>query len=171
VEDQIQKINPKSVLELGTANGDILAYLANRHPNIKFIGIDLSIVNAIGKHSAPNLQFVKGYALDLINEGKISGDIVFGSSTFCVFTPLELEAYFSKMNNTKAIIISEPVTFGNVHTNNKAPISRHMDLYMWWHNYYGYLLKYHFIIDTYQTILFSYSHNPNCRVVLISGHR
>jgi hypothetical protein len=75
------------------------------------------------------------------------------------------------MNGTKAIAISEPVTFGNVHTKDKAPISRHMDLYMWWHNYYGYLLKHRFSIDTYRTVPFAYSHNPNVQVVLISGHR
>jgi hypothetical protein len=72
VENHIKNINPKTVLEIGSANGDILAYLADRYPEIEFIGVDFSIVNATGKHSAPNLNFIKGYALDLFSEGKIS---------------------------------------------------------------------------------------------------
>ena len=171
VEKQIADLKPKTVLELGTGNGDILAHLAQEHPLIQFIGADLSVASALKKHSLPNLRFIQGYALDLLNQGEIAGDIVFGSSTFCVFAPLELEAYLAAMPNTKGIAISEPVTFGNAHTDDPKPESRHMDLYMWWHNYYAYLLKHEFKVDDYRTVPFSYSHSPNCSVVLISGHR
>ena len=172
VENQIQKINPiKKILEIGTGNGDVLAYLAKKYSNLEFFGVDLSVSNAIKKHNLPNLYFVEGYALDLLMKGKISGDIVFGSSTFCIFTPKEFVACLNAIKATKGLVISEPLTFGYKHTKDTRAISRHMDLYMWWHNYYGYLHDQSFEIDTYQTVPFSYSHSPNCEVVLISGYR
>ena len=171
VENQIDRIKPKTVLEIGVGNGDIIAYLAGKYTNIEFVGVDLSVVNALKKHQAPNLRFVQGYALDLLRQGSLNADIVFGSSTFCVFTPLELEAYLSALSDIKAIAISEPVTFGNKHTDNDEVASRHMDLYMWWHNYLGYLKKHSFTVDVYKTVPFSLSHSPNCEVILISGHR
>ena len=170
VENAIQdNLGGEVVLEIGTGNGDVIAYLADKYPEVSFIGVDLSIVNAIAKHQKPNLTFVEGYALELLREGKISGDIIFGTSTFCVFAPLEFKEYLSALHDARRIIISDPVTFGNKHEKDPKAKSRHMDLYMWWHNYFGYLTEAGMDIDHFETVNFAYSHNPNAKVVLISG--
>jgi hypothetical protein len=171
IENAIDSDRPSSVLEIGTGNGDVLAFLASKYPSVHFIGADLSTKNASGKHNLPNLEFVSGYALDLLAQGQIKADVVFGTSTFVVFAPLELRAYLAAMKSAKRVIISDPVTFGNKHEARRGAISRHMDLYMWWHNYYDYLVEYGFEIKDFRTVRYSYSHNPNCDVVLISGKR
>lgn len=173
VERAIVNDRPRTVLEIGTGNGDVLAYLSEKYPDIEFVGVDLSVVNAERKHGSKNtnMRFVKGYALDLFRAGELRGDLVFGSSTFCAFAPRELEAYLNAIPDTRRIIISDPVTFGNKHTPESAPRSRHMDSYMWWHNYFGYLTAAGFNIDHFETVRFSYSWNPDAQVVLISGSK
>ncbi|MGH7950195.1 MAG: class I SAM-dependent methyltransferase, partial [Candidatus Binataceae bacterium] len=171
VEKAIEEVRPAQVLEIGCANGDVLAHLASRHPKIAFVGVDLSVSNAERKHTFPNLRFVKGYALDLLRSGQIGGDVVFGNSTFCIFAPKELAAYMDALKDARQLVISDPVTWGNEHRAEPMPYSRHMDLYMWWHNYYGYVSAAGFTIDHFQTVNFAYSYNPGARVVLISGHR
>lgn len=173
IEKAIRESDAKSVLEIGTGNGDVLDHLAARFPDVAFTGVDLSIVNAEKKHQGgrSNLQFVKGYALDLLADNKLSADVVFGSSTFCIFAPQELRAYLSCIHRSKRIVISDPVTFGNVHTRDPEPKSRHMDLYMWWHNYFGYLKQNGWSVDHFETVNYKYTHNPNAKVVLVSAQR
>lgn len=172
VEEAIASDKPKRVIEIGTGNGDVIAYLSAKYPDVEFVGIDLSVVVAIEKHGVANsnLSFKKGYALDLLNEG-LSGDVVFGTSTFVAFSPKELEAYLDTISQASRIVISDPVTFGNTHTRDLTPRSRHMDTYMWWHNYFGYLSDAGWTIDTFETVGFEYSHNRNAKVVLISAYR
>jgi SAM-dependent methyltransferase len=169
VERAIETDRPATVLEIGCGNGDVLAHLALAHPNLHFVGADLSVLYAERKHhDIPNLTFKKGYALDLLRGG-LGADLVFGSSTFCIFAPKELEAYFDALGQTRRIVISDPVTFGNSHSADPRPASRHMDLYMWWHNYYGYLTSRGWAVEHSETVNFAYSHNPSARVVLLSA--
>jgi SAM-dependent methyltransferase len=167
----VERDRPKLVLEIGTGNGDVIAHLAARHPAARFVGCDLSVKNAAATHRLSNLTFVRGYALDLLRGGTLSPDIVFASSTFCVFTPKELQAYLQAMRDVRRLIISDPVTFGNVHRQDTRPASRHMDQYMWWHNYFGYLTASGFRIEHFENRRFLYSWNPHARVVLIEGSR
>lgn len=166
----VERDRPKLVLEIG-ANGDVVAHLAAGHPAVQFVGCDLSVKNAAAKHRLPNLSFVKGYALDLLRDRSLAPDAVFASSTFCVFTPGELQAYLDAMRGVRRLIVSDPVTFGNVHTRDPRPRSRHMDQYMWWHNYFGYLTAAGFRVEHHETRRFAYSWNPNARVVLVDGSR
>jgi SAM-dependent methyltransferase len=159
---------PSSVIEIGTGNGDVIAHLANVHPQSRFVGVDLSVKNAASKHALSNLEFRKGYALDLLEAG-LTADVVFASSTFCIFAPKELRAYLSALSPSRRLIISDPVTFGNVHTRDAQPRSRHMDLYMWWHNYFGYLTAAGWKIETFETRSYAYPHNPNAKFIVISA--
>jgi SAM-dependent methyltransferase len=167
----VERDRPKLVLEIGAGNGDVVAHLAAGHPAVQFVGCDLSVKNAAAKHRLPNLSFVKGYALDLLRDRSLAPDAVFASSTFCVFTPGELQAYLDAMRGVRRLIVSDPVTFGNVHTRDPRPRSRHMDQYMWWHNYFGYLTAAGFRVEHHETRRFAYSWNPNARVVLVDGSR
>jgi SAM-dependent methyltransferase len=167
----VERDRPKLVLEIGTGNGDVIAHLAALHPAVQFVGCDLSVKNAAGKHRVPNLSFVKGYALDLLQDRTLSPDMVFASSTFCVFTPKELQAYLDAMRGIGRLIVSDPVNFGNVHTRDARPRSRHMDQYMWWHNYFGYFTAAGFRIEHHETRRFDYSWNRGARVVIVDGYR
>lgn len=167
----IERDRSKLVLEIGTGNGDVVAHLAALHPAAQFIGCDLSVKNAAAKHRLPNLSFVKGYALDLLRDRTLAPDTVFASSTFCVFTPKELQGYLDAMRGVRRLIVSDPVTFGNVHARDPQPRSRHMDQYMWWHNYFGRLTAAGFRFEHYETRRFAYSWNPRVRVVLVDGRR
>lgn len=159
----------RSVLEIGTGNGDVIAHLATGHPGVQFIGVDLSVKNAQAKHALPNLEFRQGYALDLLCAG-LSADVVFANSTFCIFAPKELQAYLAALR-CRRLVISDPVTMGNVHSRDPHPRSRHMDLYMWWHNYFGYLTAAGWNIETFETRTYAYPHNPNARFVMLSAFR
>lgn len=157
-----------TVIEIGTGNGDVIAHLANVYPNVKFTGVDLSVKNAEAKHALPNLEFRKGYALDMLEAG-LTADLVFANSTFCIFAPKELKAYLSALSPCRRLIISDPVTMGNVHTKDPQPRSRHMDLYMWWHNYYGYLTAAGWSIETFETRTYAYPHNPDAKFIVVSA--
>jgi SAM-dependent methyltransferase len=169
IERAIASDNPSTVLEIGTGNGDALAYLASKHTHIQFIGVDLSVANAARSHARSNLRFVKGYALDQLRSGEISGDLVFAASTFCIFAPRELKGYLDALKGTKRVIVTDPVTFGHRHTTDRVPKSLHMDLYMWWHNYFGYLSAAGYDIEHFDTVPWSYSWSPNCKVVRLSA--
>jgi hypothetical protein len=82
-----------TLVEIGTGNGDMCAHLARRFPHLQVIGVDLSVAVAERLHTEPNLRFVGGYALELLEAGELDGDLVFAASTFVVFTPLELARY------------------------------------------------------------------------------
>ena len=169
VERAIEKDKPTTVVEIGAANGDVLAYLSAKYPKIEFIGIDLSVVVAQKKYGSvnSNMRFMKGYALDLLPG--LKPDIVFGTSTFVVFAPKELGHYLDALQACNRIIISDPVTMGNKHTADPEPKSRHMDLYMWWHNYFGWLTSKGWTsVDEFKTVNFAYSHNPNAKIVLMN---
>ncbi len=171
VEQAIAADQPKRVIEIGTGNGDVIAHLAIANPDIEFIGIDLSVTNAARKHrDVANLKFQKGYALDFLRGG-LKGDLILATSTFCSFAPKELAAYFSEMKTQriKRIVISDPVTFGFSHSRDPEPTSMHMDFYMWWHNYYGYLSDLGYRIETHDTVSYHYSYNPDAKVVLVSA--
>jgi len=171
VENAIASDHPNTVLEIGTANGDVIAHLAECYPSINFIGIDLTVATAQQKHSRSNLRFVKGYALDILNRREVAADLVYASSTFCAVTPKELAAYMGSLASARRVILSDPVTFGNVHKRDVQPKSRHANLYGWWHNYFGYLTAASWTVDYFETVNFAHSWNPNAKVILISARQ
>lgn len=154
----------KTVVEIGCGNGDVIQFLAEQHPDYVFCGVDFFIKNALLKHDhQKNLSFVKGYALDLLESGQLKGDIIFGSSTFCVFTPKELERYLKAMHMAgfSEVILSEPVWGGHVQTNDRRIISKHIGRSVWFHNYCGYLRQAKFDIKRFD--FFPYKHNKSVR--------
>jgi hypothetical protein len=67
--------------------------------------------------------------------------------------------------------LSDPVTFGNTHTRDPQPRSRHMDQYMWWHNYFGDLRAARFRVEHFETRRFDCSWSRGARVVIVDGSR
>lgn len=132
----------KTIVELGAANGDVIAYLAAKFPTHTFIGVDLSIRTMEHKHGGhDNLKFVKGYGLDLLESNSLRGDIIFGSSTWCLFTPKELARYFKSIRASgfSHVILNEPSWGGYRQSNDNRKFSRYLDHGVWFHNYAAYL--------------------------------
>ena len=79
VEKYIKK-STTNILELGSGQGANLYYLANKHPNIKFLGVDL---NPSIDQKLSNVELIKGdyHYLDKIPSN--SQDIVYAFETLC----------------------------------------------------------------------------------------
>ncbi len=162
LSENAQKL--KTVIEIGSGNGDVIQFLAATYPNYVFCGVDFFIKNATLKHThQKNLSFIKEYALDLLESGNLKGDIVFGSSTFCIFTPKELERYLKAiyMAGFSEILLSEPIWGGYVQTNDACVISKHVGGSVWFHNYCGYLKQAKFNIKHFD--FFHHKHNLSVR--------
>ena len=165
-----------SVIEIGTGNGDVVAHLAAEHPELKFTGVDLSVATAVRKHAGvANADFVEGYALDLLEDGRLSGDLVFSSSTWIVFTPPELRAYVRALTaaGVSEIVLNEPTWAGHTQTNDASVASWHLEGATWHHNYAGYLAEAGYEIGDFE--FFHYEHpvspRPDIHVVLLRARR
>jgi hypothetical protein len=163
-----------SVIEIGTANGDVVAHLAHEHPRLSFLGVDLNVDDATAKHSGmPNLSFHRGYALDLLSSRTVTGDVVFASSTFIVFTPAELVAYLAafKAAGVQHVVLNEPTWGGWKYSVDEAAQSWHLEGDIWHHGLAGYLRESGFVIASFQE--FHYQHpvstRPDLRIALITA--
>ena len=64
----MEEKSPESILDVGCGGGDFAAFLAQKFPHVKIIGMDIdagAIRYAQNKWKVPNLSFVHGYADDL----------------------------------------------------------------------------------------------------------
>lgn len=93
VNQQIEELNAKSVLELGCGKGFNSIFLAQRNPDIKFIGIDLTPSHVtIAKRKAKginNIEFKQGNFQKLEFENK-SLDLIFAVDSICHANKLRL---------------------------------------------------------------------------------
>ncbi len=83
----------KSILELGSGQGANIYYLANKHPKIKFTGIDLK--PGIDKELS-NVKLIKGDYHFLGEISDNSQDIVYAFETLCY--SLEKDKIFKEVN-------------------------------------------------------------------------
>lgn len=171
-EEESKNDDSSIIVEIGTGNGDISSYLAKKYSAQTFTGIDFSVATAQRKHGhIKNLTFMKGYALDILENHSIQGDIVFASSTFILFTPKELKSYIAliKQNGFSQIILNEPTWGGYIQNNNDDVVSKHLEKFCWHHNYCGYLKEAGYVIKDFN--YFHYNHpistRPDIFVALI----
>jgi trans-aconitate methyltransferase len=67
------------VVELGCGPGDVLAYIARKHPEVEFLGVDIDgamVEHARSAHAAPNLTFRRADVADGVLDGHAR--VVFG---------------------------------------------------------------------------------------------
>jgi SAM-dependent methyltransferase len=166
----------KTIVEIGTGNGDVIAYLAERYPFHRYIGVDFSVRTAQKKYEyLANAKFMNGYALQMLRAGSLTGDIVFASSTFCVFAPKELQAYVENLAAAgfSEVVLSEPTWAGYRQANTDEVVSRHLENSVWFHNYAGYLRAAQFEILDFR--FFHYRHpaslRPDIHLALVHGER
>lgn len=123
-----------TVVEMGSSNGDVTAWLADRHPSVKFIGVDFELPPP-GRERA-NVEFVRGYALELLERCELRGDVLFGSSTFCLPSPVEMAAYAAEIARAGfgTVLIADPVT--RAYSPETYPDrSMHQTFGMWGHDH------------------------------------
>jgi hypothetical protein len=86
--------------------------LANDYPDVTFIGVDVN-TDTVEKNAdlkKSNLVIRSGYALDMLEEGNLSPDLVYLSSTATVIRNEELRRYLRAfLVRTKYVLFSEPI--------------------------------------------------------------
>lgn len=126
------------VVEIGTGDGKILRLLAQKYPEVEFVGVDFRRPELVDE-SLKNLTHISGYALELLEQGHLRGDILFACSTFILPGPRELEAYAQEIAKAgfATVIINDPITRG--YSPAKYPgTSRHQTIGLWGHDYRHY---------------------------------
>jgi SAM-dependent methyltransferase len=139
----------KIICEIGCGNGDIVAFLAEKYPHLQFIGVDFSVKNAENKHKFNNLKFLKGYALELLENKYLDPNVIFTSSTSCLFNPKELDnyLYLFKKNDIAHVVINEPMWGDFMFLNYSLDDvkSYHLEGALWKHNYEAYFKEHGYI--------------------------
>ncbi len=102
----------KSVLNVGCSYAYLDHVMAQRHPEIQFYGVD-SPANLLEQNSdisAPNLEVISGYGLDVLESRRVVPDLCYFSSTAVVIRNAELKAYFRSLaETTKYLVLNEPI--------------------------------------------------------------
>lgn len=141
----------QTVVEIGSSNGDVLAYLAGRFPAVQFIGVDFVLPEA--PPQLANLEFRKCYALEALERGELIGDVAFGSSTFCLPGPVEMAAYAEQFARAgfKSVLIADPVT--RAYSPEKYPgRSMHQTFGMWGHDHRAIFARHGFTTSDFQIV-------------------
>jgi len=121
----------------------VIDHLAERFPSLRFIGVDLAVTTAESKQpERDNVEWVGGYALDLLEQDRLRADLVFASSTFVVLSPPELRRYVRALRQagTRWVVLNEP-TWGGYVQERDGVVSRHLEGAVWYHNFAGYLAE------------------------------
>jgi hypothetical protein len=129
-----------TIVEIGTGNGDVIAYLAEKFPALQFVGLDFSVTNASKKHGhIANLRFESGYALDALP--RLSPAVAFASSTTVVMPGPELNRYISTLAaiGCATVILNEPSWFGISAQPLYERRTVHLEGAVWFHDYRAYL--------------------------------
>ena len=151
----------KNVVEIGTGNGDVIAYFAKENNDKLFTGIDFNTDTAKKKHVLNNLSFVSNYSLDhFLNLKDDNIDLVFASSTFIFFLPKEIKKYLQILaKKCKFIITSDPAWYG-ITKKKHIKNSYHLEMGAWFHNYYYYYENSNFEIIDYDSFHYKHKISP-----------
>ena len=148
--DGALRTGPKRVVELGAGNGEFLHHLAGKYRDSTFTGVEFHTEYA-RQHQAPNLSWVAGYALDLLENGQIAGDILLASSTFSYVNPIELQAYVKAIKNARfqTVIIRDALIGGYDPTRYPNTFKHMMKMT------FGYDYRHYFAQEGYKTTSFA----------------
>lgn len=153
--DYIKENQPKTIVDIGCANGGRLDILAKHFPDIEFIGLDFDVKEAQRYNEFKNVTYILGYPLDTLKKLN-KADMIFSSQSLLHALPKELENYFQVFNSlkTKHLAIFDTNVNGYLQKNDKKLWSKHMGYYTaWCHNYSGYMGKYGYEVVYYDVKL------------------
>lgn len=113
-----KSIQIKSMANVGARVDIVNSYLAQNYSNCQFYSVDFQ--PDLDKHNSllpqsRNWQFLSGYALDLIDEGKLKADLFLFSSTVILFRHQELIQYLTALKNSgcKALVFNDAWWYPN----------------------------------------------------------
>lgn len=102
----------RSVLDIGVRYAFIDDVLAAKYPHVGFIGADFmpNLAELNADFRRPNLRFEVGYALDLLESGTLSADVVLMVDTALTIRNLELRRYLRAIApHAKYVVIDDPL--------------------------------------------------------------
>ena len=102
----------RSVMDIGVRYAYVDALLADKFPEVEFIGVDfmpnLRELNA--DFAQPSLRFVTGYALELLEQDRLRADVTVMVDTALTINNLELRHYFRLLaGRTRYVVIDDPL--------------------------------------------------------------
>lgn len=125
----------RSVLDIGVRYAYVDALMADKFAGVQFVGVDfmpnLRELNA--DFSQSNLRFVPGYALELLEQGRLEADVTMMVDTALTMNNLELRRYFCVLaEHTRYIVIDDPLhrsPSGGVEDPLSLPVDRSLPVY------------------------------------------
>jgi len=121
-----------TVANFGSQMDVISPFLAERFPNTEFVSVDfpekLEENNTAVLPERENWTFESGYPLTLLQEGKISPDILFCTSTSVLFRTREFEAYLEALSETTNILIFNESWFPETFSSDFLSVTRPEDI-------------------------------------------
>jgi hypothetical protein len=102
----------RSVVNVGVNFAFIDHVLANKYPNTSFTAVDFAanVAEFNENFQARNLKFISGYALDLLEAGKIDADVFIMSSVAYEIKSAELQNYFNLFaRHGRYVVLNEPI--------------------------------------------------------------
>jgi hypothetical protein len=108
----IDRFSIKSVINIGAYYGFVDHLLAQQYPDVRFVAVDF--IDEYERYNAefalPNLSFVSGYPIELMESGALHADLVIFSATAAEIMNPELRCYLNLLRqNTKYLVLSEPL--------------------------------------------------------------
>lgn len=101
-----------SVANIGCSYAYFDHRMATKYTTRQFFSVDVNpgLADINADLSAPNLSFMSGYALDMLEQGELAVDLVYMSSTATVIRNPELRRYLRALaRRAKYVVVSEPV--------------------------------------------------------------
>jgi len=120
-----------SVANIGARVDIVSAYLASKFPKITFTSLDFQPNLEENNQYFPNSgnwKFMSGYALDLLKEGKLIGDVFFTTSTSVRFNNKELDEYINEFAKTCRFFVLNEGWWYNNNTKNPFNITKPEDI-------------------------------------------
>ncbi len=88
----------RKIYNIGARTDVVSSFLAPLFPERSFVSVDMHDDlegQNVGLEASPNWSVMSGYAIDLMREGRISGDLIFSTSVTCLMRTGEFEEYIN----------------------------------------------------------------------------
>jgi hypothetical protein len=102
----------RSLVDIGVRYAYVDHVLAEKFPAIDFVGVDFmpNLAEMNAEFRRPNLRFEVGYALEMLEAGRLRGDVALMVDTALTIRNRELRRYFALLASTaRYVVIVDPL--------------------------------------------------------------
>jgi hypothetical protein len=103
----------KTVANVGASYAHVDNLLAQRYPSIDFIGVDFAanLAEYNSEFNRENLKFESGYAMEMLEQGRLKADVFFFGNAAYEIKNLEIRRYFElfRSSGAKYVVLNEPI--------------------------------------------------------------